>query len=200
MNEMEKQSAEVINRLFSELKSIFANFWTSGTKQAELETMKRTWMKAFIEANLTSWGKIEFGLKKCRSCESNFPPTPGQFIAWCKPTPEEYGIPPVREAYRIACIASGKHSDKNWVHDVIFHAAQQTTTWDLSTKPEEQTYKIFERNYEIALRDWLDGKPLQSIPIAIEHQTTPPTDASREVGKRHLADMLKHLRGERKSE
>ncbi len=160
MNDNQKTSI-IINMLFRTLTSIFPAFRQAWPSEPDFQDAKKEWLKAFIQADITDVYQIKEGVNAFRLMQNPFVPSPGQFIALCKPSRISLGIPSTNEAYRIACLASGKFSDKNWVHSTIEHAAIKTGKLDLSTKPEIFTYRIFEKHFEEAVQDFIDGK-LQS--------------------------------------
>lgn len=152
------KTAIVVNMIFRTLTTIFPAFRQAWPSQPDFDEAKKEWVKAFIQAGISDVGQIKYGIDSFRLLRNPFIPSPGQFIALCKPSMESLGIPSVNEAFRIACIASGRNSDKNWVHVSIEHAAIRTGKSDLSSKPEIYTYKTFERHFENSVQDFINGK------------------------------------------
>src|SRR5690349_18271871 len=100
---MEKEKVAVlINLLFVELKGIFPAFKQSWPTDSEYESAKKNWVKAFMAAGINTVDLIRRGLVKCRLSSRDFVITPGQFIKWCKPNPEEIGYPRTLYAYEQA--------------------------------------------------------------------------------------------------
>ena len=166
MNDNQKTSV-IIHMLFRTLTSIFPAFRQAWPSEPDFEEAKKEWLKAFIQAEITDIYQIKEGVNAFRLMTNPFVPSPGQFIALCKPSRKSLGIPENNEAYRIACLASGNFSKKEWVHITIQHAARKTGTYDLRTKPEALTYKIFEKHFEDSIQDFIDGKlqdPSKTLP------------------------------------
>lgn len=87
---------KIVNELFAVLQSIFPAFRHAWPTENDFERAKREWIKAFKLANLTDLNVIKIGTDKFRLTENPFVPSPGQFIAMCKP--EVSSIPPMYTA------------------------------------------------------------------------------------------------------
>jgi len=179
----------IINMLFRTLTSIFPAFKQAWPSEPDFEDAKKEWLKAFIQAGITDINQIKNGVNAFRLMANPFVPSPGQFIALCKPSRESLGIPSNDQAYRIACIASGKFSDKNWVHVTIEHAATKIGKLDLNSKPEAYTYKIFERHFENSIQDFINGK-LQDTSTAIIDDSKETVELSKQ---HEIANRFKHI-------
>jgi hypothetical protein len=75
---------ELINKLFEQLKTIFPAWRQAFKDQREVDLAKKQWVLGFQESGVTDWAMIEHGLKKARQCESDFLPSVGKFIGWCR--------------------------------------------------------------------------------------------------------------------
>jgi hypothetical protein len=87
---------KLINDLFVVFQSIFPAFKQAWPTQSEFENSKREWIKAFKLVNLCDLETIKIGVNKFRLLENPFVPSPGQFIAMCKP--EVSLVPPMYRA------------------------------------------------------------------------------------------------------
>ena len=85
-------TVEVVNRLFVELQAIFPAWRQAWPDDKALAAAKRSWIKGFAAAGITSLEQIRFGLEQCRLYGGDFIPSVGKFIAWCRPTPESLGF------------------------------------------------------------------------------------------------------------
>ena len=100
----------IIDRVFSSMADIFPA-WKHNWKSDDpsdpdkvLRRVKLEWTKAFVENNITTLEQISAGFTKARSAETDFLPSCGKFIAWCKPSPESMGWPSTLKALK-DCIA-----------------------------------------------------------------------------------------------
>tara|TARA_R110002096_G_scaffold432012_1_gene648048 strand:- start:23 stop:436 length:414 start_codon:yes stop_codon:yes gene_type:complete len=90
-----RAAASVINHLFSELQSCFPAWRQTFTCKADIDSAKRVWVRGLVEAGIHSEQQLQWGLRRARQSESAFWPSVGQFIKWCKPDPEAFGLPTV---------------------------------------------------------------------------------------------------------
>jgi len=78
------KTAAVVNEIFEKLEYIFSGFNHAWPDERIIAGAKKEWLRAFIEAELFDIATINIGLSALRRLESNFPPSPGQFIALCQ--------------------------------------------------------------------------------------------------------------------
>lgn len=182
-----------INNLFKELRSIRSAWRQAWPDKETYQASKRQWFQAFLEEGICTQGQIDFGMTQVRKQPGDFIPSPGQFIEWCKPTPEMLGLPPLAAAHREACRNAhpGMAGQGKWSHDAVWHTAKECGFESLNKLDTSLSLKLFERNYTITIRRLLAGLPLQSMPKALparaEGKVTP------EVGKDALARMRAKL-------
>lgn len=184
-------SAEVVNRLFRELQSIFPAWRTSWPDDFSLNAAKRSWVKAFASAGITDLEQIRFGIERCRLEKMPFIPSSGTFIDWCQPTPEMLGLPDARKAYREACRNAHPSAAIRWSHPAVEHAACETGLHELRTLTEVRSRILFERNYAIATRMVVAGQPLREIPLGLPdpHRHEAGGVRTPEVGRDALAAL-----------
>lgn len=196
-NEINSTLVVAINELFKELRSIRSAWRQAWPDQETYRASKRQWFQAFLEEGVCTQGQIDFGMTQVRKQPGDFIPSPGQFIEWCKPTPEMLGLPPLAAAHREACRNAhpGMAGQGKWSHDAVWHAAKECGFESLNKLDTTLSLKLFERNYTITIRRLLAGLPLQVMPKALpahaEAKVTP------EVGKDALAQMRAKLGGVR---
>lgn len=154
----------IVNQLFKDIFAIKPAF--KAQTQDELETIKRQWMLAFKENSINSVEQLKCGLRKMRKDPSPWFPSPGEFIASCKPDHNFMGW---REAYNIAykIMRQENVSDlSNEQLEIIKHAITQCTRFFLRNSPRNQTEPVFKYNYDISVSQFIDGQ-LTVIPNAL---------------------------------
>ena len=163
LGRVDNQTAEVVEKIFRQLKAIFPAWKTAWPDEKALGSAQRSWTKGFMDAGICDIHQVEFGIKQCRKSGSPFAPSIGQFIQWCTPGPEAYGMPTAADAWLEALMGTASH-------DAVRIAANAIGLFDLRTaKQEDKAMRArFERNYEIVLRraqanQPLDGKILTGI-------------------------------------
>lgn len=191
--QVDPATAGVVNRLFAELQCIFPAWRQAWPDDKALDAAKRSWIKGFAAAGITSLEQIRFGLEQCRRSGADFAPSVGRFIRWCQPTPEMLGMPELEKAYREAVASAHPSASPRWSHPAVHHAACETGFYALSHMPEEQSRKLFARNYEVTVRMLLAGEPLREIPKALPASVRVSTP---EVGRAALQALRQQVRGE----
>ena len=163
LGSVDNQTAEVVEKIFRQLKAIFPAWKTAWPDEKALGSAQRSWTKGFMDAGICDIHQVEFGIKQCRKSGSPFAPSIGQFIQWCTPGPEAYGMPTAADAWLEALMGTASH-------EAVRVAANATGFFDLrAAKQEDKAMRArFERNYEIVLRraqanQPLDGKILTGI-------------------------------------
>ena len=133
----------IINKVFNELALILPAWkyaWKSDNPQNPDEVLnaaKQQWTKAFVENNICTLEQIKLGFAKARSYESDFVPSCGKFISWCKPTPEDLGYPSEQEALKkcISYNANKKLNIESYANPVIIELAGRIDWW-IMTNPK----------------------------------------------------------------
>lgn len=187
------KTAAVVNRVFSVVSGLCPAFRNAWPTERHLSNARIEWTKAFMQAGLKDSRLIENGLSNLRLKGGKFVPSCGEFIALCKSPSPQMGLKSPQDAFKEA--ASKMHplygEDKRWSHVAIHHAALNTGRQSLQL-PLEKALKIFERNYEIALSQWLNGE-LQDIPKALPEK--PDDDKiTKSLGDSYLQKLKEILK------
>lgn len=190
--QLDSASVDVVNRLFSELQAIFPAWRQAWPNDKALAAAKRSWVRGFMAAGIRDLEQIRFGLQQCRAAGSDFAPSVGKFIDWCRPSPKSLGLPTVEQAYLTACRISHPAADRHDVHPAVWHAACEVGLSVLCELPEQKSRPLFERAYGITADMLLRGEPLREIPKALPEKVSIPADP--EKVKAELDKMRKLLR------
>lgn len=172
----ERHAVEVlINRLFREIRNArpaWRQAW--GTKEAR-SSAKVTWVMALVEAQVLDWDRqIEHGLRGLRAEPSDFVPSPGKFISWCRPTAQSLGLQSAERAYQEACRNAhpSTRASATWSHPVTYHAAIDVGLDVLMQLNGVDTWKLFERSYSVMVQRAMDGQVLgEGVAIGIGHDS-----------------------------
>lgn len=189
--QIDPATTEVVNRLFLELQAIFPAWRQAWPNDRALAAAKRSWIKGFAAAGITSLEQIRYGLEQCRLSGGDFAPSVGKFIQWCRPTPELLGLPSANAAYREACRIAHPAADRTGIHPAVYHAACETGFFELASLPEEKSRRLFDRAYELTVQMVLNGQPLREIPKALPAEVKVCTP---EVGRAALAALRGKLK------
>lgn len=191
--EMNDESSRVVNALFRELKAIFPAWRNAWPKPEDEAAARQSWVKAFTAANMRSLDQIRYGVELCRQSASPFMPSVGEFIEWCKPTPEMLGCPSVEQAFLQACALAHPAADRDNANPAVWHAASEVGLYELAHLPTDKSKPLFARAYAMTLDMILRGDQLRSIPKALPDTVHVP--ASPEKQRDAVAEMRAKLRG-----
>jgi len=87
------EAESLVDALFKQLKQIFpAAVSTSLRSEAEEKTTKRQWTVAFAENGIKTREQLAAGVRHARASNSDFWPSPGKFISWCKDSSVILGV------------------------------------------------------------------------------------------------------------
>lgn len=166
-------TTDVVNALFKELQAIFPAWKQAWPDDDALRAAKRSWIKAFIVAEINTLEQIRYGLQNCRQNGTDFAPSVGKFIKWCLPTPAMMGIPSHDKAFREALLNlhPARRTSREWSHPAVRHAALQCEMHNLADLVSEKASKVFDRAYDITIRMLVDGLPLEDIAVGIGHDS-----------------------------
>jgi hypothetical protein len=193
VDEPRDQTAHIVNLLFQELKASFPAFRQAWPTDEDFNRAKLTWVRAFADAKINTIEQLRHGIKKCRLSTSPFAPSVGQFIQWCSPSAEDFNLWTKEQAYSLVFVYMRGEKIEGLSEDqklILQHVIQETDAFFLKSNTMSKTMPVFFRNYEIAVRDFLNGK-LKPIARAIENKV-------HETQERAKQEMVKndfsHLR------
>lgn len=173
--ELPPQAIAIVNDLFNDLKGVCTAWQQTFTDSAIEQAAKQQWAQALLENGVVNQQQIDIGMKKARKLAKPWFPSAGEFIEWCKPTLEGYGLPNAEQALR-KVINGQKRS-----HPVLYATAQAIGSRELKTMPHTELLKLFTRNYEIVCQNFINGQDFsQVIPKALPEKVyvvTPPSQA-----------------------
>lgn len=77
-------AVDLFNELFRQLRAVMPAIDATIKGQAEVDELRRQWVRAFRENGIRTIAQINAGMALARQQEKPFLPSPGQFITWCK--------------------------------------------------------------------------------------------------------------------
>lgn len=100
---IDDNTVRLVNQLFEKLKVIFPASVSTILKTPEMEAAARKeWLIALMKGGINSREMLQAGLDKARVSDSDFWPSPGKFIAWCKDGfAERLGLPSVDDVIAV---------------------------------------------------------------------------------------------------
>lgn len=123
-----ENAEKLVDALFTNLMQIFpAAKQTALSTPAEVAAAKRQWILAFAENGITSIEQVKAGMRMARQQESDFWPSCGKFIGWCKTgAAESAGLPSVDDVeaeFKRYNANRGRHArpeDFDWSAPVMY--------------------------------------------------------------------------------
>jgi len=175
----------------------FARRWTHKWDKTNSDPKARAvWLHDLRQLGVTD-ETIRVGLS--RSAALEWPPSPAEFAAMCRPSAEDLGIPSVHAAWVEALdIACKRKPKEECSHPVVWHAYCEAG--DIGHMPEEKGRKAFDYAYSVTAQMALRGEPLREIPKALPApQEVRATPEEVEAAKNKALEQLDAIFGRGKS-
>lgn len=184
-----ERDAQVVNDVFEKLTVIFPAWQRAFPTPETLKAARTEWTKALVQAGVVTTQALQVGFKVAREQNIPFFPSPGQFISWCKPTPEMFGLPSVE----MALMDVARHRS---THPAVVLAAR-STKWERQTLSAEEYKAVFERAYEQLVRRVMAGEDLncevmKALPTKDQIKHSP--EFYHEAGQRGLEKLRAAMR------
>lgn len=193
--EIGQRGVDLVNELFQSLMAIKPAWRQMIPTDEALNVQKAMFVRGFKENGIKTAEQVALGVRKARKDPSDFFPSVGKFISWCTPKPEDFGLLPVEEAYREACMKSHNPSRAKWSHPAIYHAGRQTGWFELGSEPSTKTRPLFKIAYADICKRLMDGEQFEA-PKAdatrLEHHRRGKqvkTQESKAAGREALAGL-----------
>lgn len=163
-------ATRVVQQLFTVFYALCNGFEKQYADANKLKMQQIQWIIAFMEEGITAWDQIERAVSHCRKVPGLvYTPQLGDFLSWCQGTKQQDFIPK-EKAYLLAYELMRNELSESLNTDqvlILKHAIKASDPHFLKTNTRSATESVFNRNYDIAVRDFLRGE-LKPIPQAIE--------------------------------
>ena len=190
---LSENTAALVNQVFSELQAIFPAWRHAYPDTPTLDAAKRTWTLALFENQIRSVEQINTGLRKARKSGSPHIPSVGQFVTWCKPSAEDFGLS-LDQVYSEITLRRGKYKGQNFEfsHPVI---AQ------INTRVGFQLYQLNTEKFRLVIKQelahWLQrlaaGEQLPEPRPALESNQSPAKCYADQIGYKPKSFSAKAL-------
>ncbi|HEY3699965.1 MAG TPA: replication protein P [Spongiibacteraceae bacterium] len=183
------EHVDAINQLFTELELAYHNqFRRAFPDSAQLAMAKQLWLHALCDL---SPARLRAGVRRAAQ-NSEFLPSLHTLRQFCDPQPQELGLPDTYAAYIEACRAPNPKRSQRWSHPIVYRAGLETDWYFLANNPENVTFPVFKRNYELLIERLLNGEQLDvPLPKALPEEISTPLP--REENKRRLKKLRDEL-------
>lgn len=198
-NTLDPVCAQLVDQVFIKFALLCREYDAMYADKRRENAEKLQWTLAFTKHNLRSKNQIQYALDQTEVHKWGKPPQLGQFLEWCRPSPEALGFPTFEQAYQASIQVNRQFSDYKHQDDrvdaVIRHAVAQIGSMTYREMKIENARKAFKSYYEIALQQFIDGE-LKVIPKQLpEKAEAHPADKPRndEARKKAMASIFKDL-------
>ncbi len=162
----------IINKVFDQLSVIFPAWKHALPTEKGLSAAKMEWTKAFSENNINSLEQIRYGFVKARASESDFLPSCGKFISWCKPSPEDMGYPNERTALK-ECLTHRRNKKmfyppKTVTRPFIVELCKKVDWWLIDTASTQADHKKADKHFKEEYLALINSNYIE--PQVTEHQ------------------------------
>lgn len=185
---------DALNKVFGRLTTIFTGWRAAYPTEKRLAAGKQEFAKALIENGITSQEQIALGMRRARQENTSYFPSPGQFVAWCQPTPEDMGLPTVEQAFWEANNHRASHP--------AVELASLHTGYDRTHLPAAKYRPVFERAYLALVRRVVQGDDLEQELVKALPPPEQPThkwEHYQQLAKKNI-NQIKRLLGKDEQE
>jgi len=196
---------DIVDKLFTQLAAIFPAWKYNWKTEQEVNNAKKEWVKALHESEVNTLDQIRCGMNKARASDSDFLPSPGKFISWCKKTPQDAGWPSPDEAMRM-CI---RHRENQkmftprsiYIRPVIIELCSRINQrwYEIDRLTNEKAMKIFKECYQSLFEsgyvepERFDVPALPTRSEVIRNQSGKQKDAEKERALSVLEQIKKGI-------
>jgi hypothetical protein len=188
-----------VNDLFKSLQVAYPAWRQAFPTDKELQLAKKSWIRAFAENGITAKEQVARGMRQARRDQSDFFPSVGKFIGWCRMTPEELGLPSEDLAWREVTQHSHHVLVHEWSHPGIYESGRRLGWFEIRNCSGERELsalrKAFSGHYAAVLQE-IERGAVFTIPAAdstrLEHHRNGnrvTTEESKQAGREALAAL-----------
>lgn len=191
----------IVDDLFEQLAFVFPAWKYTWDTPEKIKGVKKEWVKSFFENDIRTKEQIGCGLKKARKADSDFLPSCGKFVSWCKPSPEDLGYPSEQKALR-QCVNhrnKEKMNIESYASDFIITLCERVDWWQMNTATNQQQNKKAEAAFSVEYLNLIENyiKPIESSSERLETKKTVRDRMTKEQLEDGRKRGLEHLKGVR---
>ncbi|MBH2767648.1 DNA replication protein [Serratia marcescens] len=207
-----ENAEKLVDLLFTNLVQVFpAAKQTALRTPAEVDAAKRQWILAFAENGITSVEQLQAGMRMARQQESDFWPSCGKFIGWCKTGAAlNAGLPSVDEVeaeFKRYSANRGhvRPEDFNWSAPVMYWIVIDVRHQMLQYNHTESEFR---KSIQQHLNRWAkrlakgERVPTPAPQIAYKHHIPAPSELMDKDGKfqRKGEELLARIRAKKQGQ
>lgn len=158
---------QIVDAAIGGLKAIFPAWRQAVKSQKEADRLKVEYVKAFYENKINTPEQVKLGLKRARSEDRDFIPSPGKFCSWCKISPESQGWPDAEDCLDL-CIAC--HNNQKLFkplplksRPVVLELVKKLDWWIISNKDEKAALGHLKKVYDKLLKSGYQEPDIEDL-------------------------------------
>jgi hypothetical protein len=187
------EAVDFVNDLFKSLLVAYPAWRQAFPTDKELQLAKKSWIRAFVENGITAKEQVARGMMRARRDESDFFPSVGKFISWCRVQPADLGLPSEDQAWQEINQHSHHVLIHHWTHPALYEAGRRTGWYEIRNGSVKR--ETFKAQYQAVAAELADGAEFD-MPAAdstrLEHHTSGKrvtTEESKRAGREALAAL-----------
>ncbi|WP_413614783.1 replication protein P [Halomonas cupida] len=189
------QVLALVAQVFTRLEAIFPRTFSSAFPSADLLKLS----KRELAQEIASWPAlptrtvVERAMSNLKREGSTWPPTIPVLVSMLAPTPEDFGMPAVGEAWREALAHAHEPSRHRWRHEAVRMAGNATGWWDLTHTTVQSKWprleKRFQKHYTALVNRVMAGEELVPRHLLQHDGQCTPAELAERAG-RELAQRM----------
>lgn len=203
------QVKKIVDKVFKQLETIYPGYRHQIPTPEAINACKLEWTKAFYENGINNVEAIRRGFVIARKQETDFMPSCGKFVSWCKLTPESIGWPSVEQAL-LMCIKYRSNKSlypppKKLPRPLIIKLCSMVNWWLINsvTNPTQKQkadkhfaskyYELFESGY--VEPEKLEADQLPTPEFVNSHLSEQQSEDKKRRGMKHVEKLKSILKG-----
>ncbi|MGL5389154.1 MAG: replication protein P [Serratia sp. (in: enterobacteria)] len=180
------QAEKLVDALFTNLMQIFpAARQTALSTPEDVAAAKRQWILAFAENGITSLEQVKAGMRMARQQATDFWPSCGKFIGWCREGAAAVaGLPSIDDVIAEFDRYSAQHDLHEsaeafpWSHPVMYWIVLDVRkAMHRYNHTEAETRKAAQTQLNLWAKKLAAGEPIPTPVIQIANKQRPPAPA-----------------------
>ncbi len=156
-----QRAQTIIDEAFSVLTSLFPAWRHHLRNDEAISDYKKQLVKGMLEQRITNKAMVRAGIERARREPTDFMPSVGKLLSWCKPTLDAYGLPDSKTA-SMEYIRWRSNKNSSISHPAVLVAGRTISSWDVQHMDSMTYEQAFERAYDIVIRRVFNGEDIEA--------------------------------------
>lgn len=203
------QVKQIVDKVFKQLETIYPGYRHQLPTQQAIDACKLEWTKAFYENGINTIDAIKRGFVMARKQETDFMPSCGKFVSWCKLTPEQAGWPSVEKALDMCIKYRSSRSfyppPKKLPRPLILKLCSMVDWWMINNVTTKAQREKADRHFESRYLELFNSGYVEPEKLEVEQLPTPDfvnhhlsekqSEDKKQRGMKHVEKLKSILKG-----